>query len=56
VAKDMTLTSRLYRLARLGRDVKAVERCIETGSPKPLLKRIVNKAIGRVIVRRLWWR
>lgn len=52
----MTINSALYKLARLGRDAKAVERSIETGSPKPILKRIVNKAIGRYIVRRLWWR
>ena len=40
----------LYRLARLLGDGKA------TQSPDKLGKRIVNKAIGRYIVRRLWLR
>lgn len=52
----MNLTSLLYRLARISADANAVERAVEAGSPKPLLRRLVNKGIGRGIVSKLWWR
>jgi len=40
----------LYMLARKSRDVKAVA----SGSPKKLVKRGVNKTIGRKVVKKLW--
>lgn len=42
----------LYRLARLSRDLEV----LTSGNPKRILRRAVNKAIGRVLVRRLWVR
>lgn len=45
-----------YGGARYARDMRCIEKCIKTGSFKPLLKRIVNKLIGRTIVSKLWWR
>lgn len=52
----VSFTSLLYRLARISADANAVERAVEAGSPKPLLRRLVNKGIGRGIVSKLWWR
>ena len=46
----MKLSKILYMLARKSRDVKAVT----SGSPKKLVKRGVNKTIGKKIVRKLW--
>lgn len=45
-------TGWLYKLARIGRDVKAVS----TGDPVKIAKRVANKAIGRFIVSKLWIR
>lgn len=42
----------LYRLARLANDFSA----IISGSPRRVARRVVNKIIGRRVVRRLWWR
>lgn len=47
----MTLTSFLYRMARISADGRAIERSIETGSPAPLLRRLSNKLIGRFLGR-----
>lgn len=41
-----------YRLASLLGDVQAVS----SGKPKRVVKRLVNKLVGRKVVRRLWWR
>jgi len=43
--------SMLYKAARVLGDVGAV-----TGGPKKVAKRVVNKLLGRAVVRRLWWR
>ncbi len=43
------MTRTLYRLARIGRDVRAVAK-------GKIGKRLVNKWIGRKIVSRLWVR
>jgi hypothetical protein len=48
----MSLVSFLYRLARTANDVKTVS----SGNPKKIVKRMANKAIGRKVVRRLWWK
>ena len=37
----------LYWLARILGDVNAVSRCVETASPKPLVKRALHKVVGR---------
>lgn len=50
------MTRTIYRIARIARDLKAISRAASTGSPTPIVKRAVNKWIGRHIVRRLWWR
>lgn len=52
----MSFTSALYKAARLSADVRAVKRSVQTGSPKPIARRLVNKAIGRNIVSRLFLR
>lgn len=52
----MSLTSMLYRAARLSADARAVKRSLETGSPRPLVKRAANKWIGRNVVRRIFLR
>ena len=44
--------SGLYRAARLLGDVGAVT----SGRPSRIAKRLVNKVVGRNLVRRLWWR
>jgi hypothetical protein len=46
----------LYKIARILNDVKAVMRSIGAGSLMPLVKRVVNKFVGRKIVSKLWWR
>lgn len=45
-----------YRVARASRDANAISRSFATGSPIPLLRRLVNRWIGRHVVRRMWWR
>jgi hypothetical protein len=50
----MSITSALYRAARFSADARAVKRSIQAGSPKPIARRLVNKAIGRGIVSRLF--
>ena len=46
----------LYAGGRKSRDLRAIEKSIQTGSPMPLIKRVVNKWIGRNIVSKLWWK
>ncbi|MDQ4130086.1 MAG: hypothetical protein M3133_03705 [Actinomycetota bacterium] len=48
----MSVRRSLYRLASLLGDVQAVT----SGNPKRVVKRLVNKTVGRKVVRRLWWR
>jgi hypothetical protein len=48
----MNMVSFLYRLARLARDVQV----LSSGNPQKIGRRIVNKALGRSIIRRLWWK
>ena len=47
----MKISQLLYMLARKSRDIKVVA----SGSPKKAGKRVVNKAIGKKVVRKLWW-
>jgi hypothetical protein len=42
----------LYRLARLGRDAEV----LVSGDPARIGRRLVNKLLGRHVVRRVWWR
>ena len=53
---SMSITSALYKLARLSADARAVRRSVETGSPAPILRRLANKAIGRGLVSKLFLR
>jgi hypothetical protein len=46
----------LYRAARLSRDVRAVERTMETGNPAYVERRIKNRIIGRALSRSGVWR
>jgi len=48
----MKLRSFLYAAARLLGDYSA----LASGSPKRIARRLVNKVIGRTVVRRFWWR
>lgn len=48
----MKLRSALYRAARIAGDIQAVS----SGKPGRITKRLANKAIGRSIVRRMWFR
>ena len=52
----MSITSALYRLARLSADFRSISRAFETGSPKPIIRRLTNKAIGRGLFSKLTWR
>jgi hypothetical protein len=52
----MSVTSLLYRLARLSADIRAVDRSIETGSPTPIIRRATNKLWGRNVISRMWWK
>ena len=52
----MSLTNLLFRLARLSADARAVRRSVETGSPAPLMRRLFNKAVGRGIVSKMFWK
>jgi hypothetical protein len=42
----------LYRLARLGRDAEV----LASGDPAKVTRRLVNKAIGRILGPRVRWR
>jgi hypothetical protein len=42
----------LYRLARLGRDAEV----LASGDPARIGRRLVNKLLGRHVVRWVWWR
>jgi hypothetical protein len=46
------LVSSLFKIARIANDV----RVLSSGNPKRIGKRVVNKAIGRTIVRRMYLR
>jgi hypothetical protein len=52
----MNITSLLFKLARLSADGRAIRRAAETGSPAPIVNRLLNKAIGRGIVSKLFRR
>lgn len=52
----MSITSFLYRLARLSADASAVERSVGTGSAKPIIRRAANKLWGRNVISKLWWK
>ena len=52
----MSVTSCLYRLARLSADARSVERSVETGSPEPIIRRAANKLWGRKVISRMWWK
>jgi hypothetical protein len=42
-----TTTSVLYRAARFSADARAVRRSIATGSPTPIIRRGIRRAVGR---------
>lgn len=46
----MKLTSFFYRIARISRDAEV----IASGNPKKMTHRVINKALGRSLVRRLF--
>lgn len=53
----MTVSSMLYKAARLSRDANAVTRAFETTSPRPIVRRAANRMIGRAagrVLRRLY--
>jgi len=48
----MSKVSWVYALARLARDFEV----LLSGNSGKIGKRIINKIIGRGLVRRLWWK
>jgi hypothetical protein len=53
----VTVSSMLYRAARLSRDANAVNRALKTRSPRPIVRRAANRMIGRAagrVLRRLY--
>jgi len=50
VAKKSSLTSSLYRLARLSRDVEVYS----SGDPVKIGRRLKNKYLGRKLISRAW--
>ncbi|MGA9774322.1 MAG: hypothetical protein WBU92_00170 [Candidatus Dormiibacterota bacterium] len=51
-----SLTSELYRAARLSASGRAVRRTVETGDPKYVATRVRNIAVGRALARAGVWR
>lgn len=51
-----SLTSELYRAARLSASARAVRRSLETGDPKYVARRARNIAVGRTLARAGVWR
>lgn len=52
----MNVTSALFRLARFSADLRALSRAFSTGSPAPIVRRLANKAVGRQLHSRLWFK
>lgn len=52
----MSITSTLFKLARLSADMRAGSQAAKTGSIRPIVRRLTNKLIGRAIVSKLFWR
>lgn len=52
MARRRSLTSQLYRAARISNDIGAVA----SGNPKRIERRAVNKAKGRALARVGFWR
>lgn len=52
----MSLSSFLYRAARVSRDVEAVEKTAATCNPKYVARRAKNRIIGRALARLGVWR
>ena len=48
----MGIVRSLYKIARIANDVST----LASGNPKRIARRLVNKAIGRSVVRRLYLR
>ncbi|MFQ3676126.1 MAG: hypothetical protein SNJ64_06275 [Endomicrobiia bacterium] len=49
------LVSFLYTLARRMNDINSIM-SLFTGKPKKFVKRVVNKQLGKHIIRRLFWK
>lgn len=46
----------LYSVSRSSRDLNAASKAVTSKSLVPIIKRVVNKLIGRHIVSKLWWK
>jgi hypothetical protein len=51
-SRESSMSNFFYQLARWIRDLEV----LGSGNPGRMIKRLANKAVGRNIVRRLWWR
>jgi len=47
---DESFTSKLFKAARLSADARSVARSIATGDVSPVVRRLLNKLIGRKII------
>ncbi|MGH7056811.1 MAG: hypothetical protein ACREFZ_02870 [Acetobacteraceae bacterium] len=56
MSKSLNRVSRAsYRLSRASRDANAVSRSVATGSPWPIIRRLLNKWIGRNVGRKIYF-
>lgn len=47
VGLEESITSALYKLARMSADARAVKQSVKQGSLSPIEKRLLRKALGR---------
>lgn len=49
-----SITSMLFKAARLSADIRAVKKSAEKGSMSPIEKRLYRKLVGRTLVRSIF--
>jgi len=56
MTRKRSLTSLMFRAARMSASGRAVRRSVEQGSAKPIERRAKNIAVGRLLGRAGFWR